>query len=78
MIEPDLNDAWVKVGGGIPMEEYTKHVVGKVLQSSPPQRFFAGAGATLGWAIDKLNAGWIYKMFFWKPFGLGKLAHAQH
>lgn len=59
------------------MEAYTKHVVGKVLQKNPPQRFFAGAGATLGWAIDKLNAGWIYKAFFWKIFALGKLSQAQ-
>ncbi|TGO45604.1 hypothetical protein BCON_0379g00070 [Botryotinia convoluta] len=78
LIESDLNEAWVKIGGGIPVEAYTKHVVGKVLQKNPPQRFFAGAGATLGWAIDKLNAGWIYKAFFWKIFALGKLSQAQH
>ncbi|TGO06867.1 hypothetical protein BTUL_0431g00030 [Botrytis tulipae] len=77
-IESDLNEAWVKIGGGIPVEAYTKHVVGKVLRKNPPQRFFAGAGATLGWAIDKLNAGWIYKAFFWKIFALGKLSQAQH
>ncbi|KAM0308896.1 hypothetical protein ACHAO8_009565 [Botrytis cinerea] len=77
LIESDLHEAWVKIGGGIPAEAYTKHVVGKVLQKNPPQRFFAGAGATLGWAIDKLNAGWIYKAFFWKIFALGKLSQAQ-
>ncbi|KAF7948479.1 uncharacterized protein EAE97_003890 [Botrytis byssoidea] len=76
-IESDLNEAWVKIGGGIPVEAYTKHVVGKVLQKNPPQRFFAGAGATLGWAIDKLNADWVYKAFFWKIFALGKLSRAQ-
>ncbi|KAF7897169.1 hypothetical protein EAF00_005397 [Botryotinia globosa] len=77
-IESDLNEAWVKIGGGIPVEAYTKHVVGKVLRKNPPKRFFAGAGATLGWAIDKLNAGWIYKAFFWQIFALGKLSQAQH
>ncbi|TGO72911.1 hypothetical protein BELL_0407g00030 [Botrytis elliptica] len=78
LIESDLNEAWVRIGGGIPVEAYTKHVVQKILQMNPPQRFFAGAGATLGWAIDKLNAGWIYKAFFWKIFALGKLSQAQH
>ncbi|TEY61349.1 hypothetical protein BOTCAL_0170g00150 [Botryotinia calthae] len=77
LIESDLKEAWVKIGGGIPVEAYTKHIVGKVLQKNPPQRFFARAGATLGWAIDKLNAGWIYKAFFWKIFALGKLSQAQ-
>ncbi|KAF7901736.1 uncharacterized protein EAF01_007035 [Botrytis porri] len=78
LIESDLNEAWVKIGEGIPVEVYTKPVVEKLLQKKPPQRFFASAGATLGWAIDKLNAGWIYKAFFWKIFALGKLSQAQH
>lgn len=72
-IELDLNEAWIKIGGGILVEEYTKRVAGKVLGKNPPQCFFAGAGATSGWVIDKSNASWIYKCLFWKLFALDHL-----
>ncbi|KAJ9294358.1 hypothetical protein DTO271G3_6933 [Paecilomyces variotii] len=56
---------------------YARKVVSAVVRRSPPADFWAGAGTSVFWFIDRLNLRWMYGFVFAKMYGLDSLGTSQ-
>lgn len=57
----------------MPVGDYTRQVVQKVMLSNSPKKLFIGGNSTMVWLVETLGIQWIYGIMFRKEYGLDNL-----